>query len=108
MTIGWADPYGYWLSAGRSVERLKQQLAGESYPRGAVLRRSQISSSRKPGRDDRRLAVHEMGAKNFPLQTTMEVIRHANVVGPVIIDRCSPSGLTLLHGHPDDREQMNF
>ena len=49
-----------------------------------------------------------MGAKNFPSQTTTVVIRHANVVDPVTVDRSSMSGLTLLHGHKHGREQMKF
>jgi hypothetical protein len=42
------------------------------------------------------------------LQATTEVIRHANVVGLVTIDRSFVSGLTLLQGHQHGREQMKF
>ena len=42
------------------------------------------------------------------MQTTTEVIRYANVIGPVTVDRSSVSGLTLLHGHQHGRKRMKL
>jgi hypothetical protein len=49
-----------------------------------------------------------MGIKNFLLQTTTDVIFHANVVAPGTADPSSISGLTRMRGHRDGKEQTKL
>jgi len=105
MAVGWDDIHGYRLPLGRSVNRLGQQLADGWHPRGAVLRRSKEPARRKPGPDDRRLGLHEIGIKSSQLRAVKEVIRHGNVAGPVMVDPSSMSMPTLLNGRQPGREQ---
>jgi hypothetical protein len=49
-----------------------------------------------------------MGIKIFLLQTTTDVIFHANEVAPVTADPSSISGLTRLRGHEDSSEQTKL
>src|SRR5215210_5489832 len=104
MTVAWGNAYGYWLPPGRSVNGLRQQSAGGWDPCGAVLCRSRKPAHRKLGRDDRRLAVHELGIKKFSLQTTMEVISCGNAASRVTVDPSPMSVSTLLHGLQHGRE----
>ena len=89
-----------WIVLGNS------RLADGTHPVQPC--RSQEPAPRKPGRDDLRLAVDELGIKTFPLQSTSEVTQDANVGDLATADPSSMSGLTRLYGHQDGREQAKL